>query len=218
MKDKKQIILLLFSTITFWIVALSSLICSICIPKWVGILIGIGFTLIALSLHLCAKKFSPLLYIVSHCINALASGFSIGAYYSYTNVSLPMKYIALLFLPYILLILGICFLIRHMEHTIIAFCICFFTIASLITCCILKAKQSCIYTYSIFLLCIIFFYLILTIMIYRKNSNILLSLSFISFGFYFLIASIVIILITDEDAADSILSCFDLPFSSKKKK
>lgn len=217
MKDKKQIILLLFSAITFWIVALSSLICAISIPKWFGIFIGIGFTLIALSLHLCAKKFSPLLYIVSHCINALASGFSIGAYYAYTKTSLSLTYIAILFLPYILLILGICFLIRHMKHKVIAFCICFFTIASLITCCILNAKQSCFYTYSLFLLCITFFYLILTIMIYRNNCNILLSLSFISFGFYFLLASIVIILITDGDAADSILSCFDLPLSYKKK-
>ena len=95
-KDLKAKIIFLFSVITYLIAGLSALICNRITPNGYGLLVGLIFTTIAFLFHLLAKKKAPLLFIVSCFMNAIAAGFSIGSYFSYTKIFLPVMTVVFL--------------------------------------------------------------------------------------------------------------------------
>ena len=74
-----------FSVFIFGLIALGTLVIStqlavvIC-SKWYGIIVGIIAMILAIPLHLLAKK-HRILYVFGFLLNSIGSGFSVSAYY-----------------------------------------------------------------------------------------------------------------------------------------
>lgn len=215
LKDLKARLVFLFTILTYLIAGLSSLICNRMISHWYGLIVGIFFMLIALIFHFIAKKKSPLLYIVSSCINAIATGLSIGAYYSQKEIFLSVFTVTILFLPYLLLCYIICLSLSKASEKGIARNLlgCFFLLAIILL--IIFWKQSTLCSYGFFALLIALFYFLLCIRTFHTPRNILNDLSLTSFGFYLLIVIIVSAILSDGDSLDFLP---DFEFSNKKGK
>ena len=141
MKDKKLMIILLFTTITYWIITFSCKLSSILTHVWSGILIGVGLALISLIFHLLGKKGSPLLYIFSYYINAVSTGFSIGAYYAYKKQTLPLLTGLLFFVPFLLMIFLLYRLINRITSKLKSLILCLFMLLPFLICCICFFKN-----------------------------------------------------------------------------
>lgn len=201
-KDLKAKIIFMFSAITYLIAGLSALICNRLISNWYGLLVGLGFMILALVFHLIAKKKSPLLYIVSSCINAIATGFSIGSYYSYTKTLLPILTVVLCLIPYLLLSYLICLITSKVKPKIKSGIILGLILLILLILCIVFWKHSTMFSYGFFALLILMFYFILCLKTLGTPRNILSDLSFTSFGFYLLISYVVVVLMTEGDSVN----------------
>lgn len=209
-------IILLFTTITYWIIAFSGKLSSILFHVWGGILAGVGLALISLLFHLLGKKKSPLLYIFSYFINAVSTGFSIGAYYTYKKQILSFLPCLLYFVPFLFIIYLLYQLVNRIRSKLKSLILCLFLLLPFLICCICLFKNAYA-SYGFFLLCILFFYLILFSRNLKTARNILSDLSLTSFGLYFIITLIVISVISDGDFFELFLECFDIPYEKKKK-
>lgn len=217
MKETKFRIIFLLSILTYIIASLACLVCAKAVPKWFGLIIGFCIMLIALILHFVAKNTSPLLYIVSCCINAVATGFSIGAYYASTSTKLPVLTPLLLFLPYLILTFLILCFIQYIPKKIFSGILCSIILLGSIVLCILYWDESTLITYGFFLLLIQFVNFILSIRILKTSRSVLTNLSLASFGIYLLVACVVAIIISDGDAAEVVFDLFDIDVHKKKK-
>lgn len=217
-KDLKARIIFLFTVITYLIAGLSALICNRIIPSWYGLLVGLGFMILALVFHLIAKKRAPLLYIVSCCMNAIATGFSIGSYYSYTKTLLPILTVVLCMIPYLLLAYLICLLTSKVQPKIKTGILLGLILLLFLLPCIIFWKHSTLFSYGFFELLILCFYFLLCLKTLRTPRNILSDLSFASFSFYLLISYVVVVLITEGDAADIISDTGDGTASKRRHK
>lgn len=214
-KDLKAKLIFLFSLITYLIAGLSTLICVRVLPEILGLILGFGFMIVALILHLIAKHNHPLLFIGSCFINAVATGLSIGAYYATKEIFLSVLTVVLLFLPYAIITYLTCLLITNCKKkrtggNILG--LTFFVLAAL---CVGFWKQSTFFSYGFFVLIVAVFYFILALKTLKTPRNILSDLSFTSFGFYLLVAYVVIVILSEGDLGDLITDWFD---SKKKKK
>lgn len=193
-KDLKAKIIFLFSVITYLIAGLSALICNRITPNGYGLLVGLIFTTIAFLFHLLAKKKAPLLFIVSCFMNAIAAGFSIGSYFSYTKIFLPVMTVVFCFIPYLILTYLSCLLISKVKPKKKSGMILGFVLLILFILCIIFWHNSTLLSFSFFTLLIVLLYFLLCLKTLGTPRNILSDLSFTSFGFYLLIASVVIMI------------------------
>lgn len=217
-KDLKAKIIFLFSVITYLISGLSALICNRSIPNWYGLLVGLLFTIFAFLFHHFAKKKSPLLYIVSCCINAIATGFSIGAYYSYTKSFLSILTVVLCFIPYFILTYLSCLLISKVKPKKKSGLILGLVLLFLFILCIIFWHNSTLFSFSFFTLLIVLFYFLLCLKTLGTPRNILSDLSFTSFGFYLLITFVVGVILSQGDVADRISHSGDVIASNAERK
>lgn len=216
MKETKFRIIFLFSVVTYVIASMACLVCAKAVPEWFGLIIGFCIMLIALILHFVAKNASPLLYVVSSCINAVATGFSIGAYYPSTSTKLPVSTPFLLFLPYLILTFLILCFIQYLPKKSFSGILCTIILVGSILLCILHWEESSLITYGFFLLLIQMFNFVLSLRILKTSRNVLANLSLASFGIYLLVACVVAIIISDGDAAEIIFDLFDIDIHKKK--
>lgn len=193
-KDLKAKIIFLFSVITYLIAGLSALICNRITPNGYGLLVGLIFTTIAFLFHVLAKKKAPLLFIVSCFMNAIAAGFSIGSYFSYTKIFLPVMTVVFCFIPYLILTYLSCLLISKVKPKKKSGMILGFVLLILFILCIIFWHNSTLLSFSFFTLLIVLLYFLLCLKTLGTPRNILSDLSFTSFGFYLLIASVVIMI------------------------
>ena len=201
-KSSKARLILLFSVITYCITGLSTLVCTRIIPSLYGLLVSIGITLIAVIIHQIGKRKFPLLYIVSCCLNGIASGFCIGAYYAYFDIHLSVCVIFLLLIPYVLTLYLICLLLdskekNQLRRNILGVCILLTGILLIIF-----WSKSVYCSYGFFCLIIVLFYFLLCVKTLHTTRNILSDLSLASFNFYLLIAIVTAVLVTEGDLAD----------------
>lgn len=83
----KAYVVFLFSIAALFILTLSTQVAvSIC-SKWYGLIVGIFLMLLAIPLHVSAKKWT-FLYVFSFIINFIGCGFSVSAYYLTKGISL----------------------------------------------------------------------------------------------------------------------------------
>lgn len=80
--DKKAKLTFMFSIITWLLVSTSTVLFSKIISGWHGLLVGLGVMFVSLIIHLIARSRNPQLYIISTCINALATGIAMSSYYA----------------------------------------------------------------------------------------------------------------------------------------
>lgn len=200
--NKKAKLLFLFSIITWLLVSSSTLLFSKIISGWNGLFIGSGLMLVSLFIHLIAKVGNPNLFFISTCINALATGMSMSTFYAYTKTELPPYMLGLTLLCYILLSFVVCMGVYKIQSKkLAAWLFSFlFIILSIITISLWMNDSS--YSILFFALAIVFLYFILELKTFHTSRDYLSDLSLASFGIFFLIAYIVIVLISDGDALD----------------
>lgn len=204
LKELKARLVFLFSVITYLIAGLSSLICNRLISRWYGLLIGIVFVVIAIVVHFIAKKKAPLLFIVSCCINAIATGFCIGSYYSQEKIFLSVVTVALIFLPYLLLCYLVCFWLSNAKKKKFPGILLGFLFAACFLVLILFWNQSTLFSYGFFTLLIALFYYVLCLLTFHTSRNILTDLSLTSFGLFLIVFTIVSVILSDGDALNLI--------------
>jgi len=210
----KARLIFLFSIITYCIAGLSALICSRVMPQYSGIFVSLGITLISFVFHQIAKRKFPLFYIVSCCLNAIASGFVIGTYYSKSRIHLAFTVVLILLIAYALFMYLICYFFDRKSKDSFARNI----IGGIMLLCylllIIFFKKNAFISYGLFVLIIVTFYFILCIKTLNTPRNVLSDLSLASFSIYFIIAFIVALLLTDGDLGE----LFDPDFLLQHKK
>lgn len=202
--DKKAKLTFVFSIITWLLVSSSSILFSNIISGWHGILIGLGVMLVALIFHLIARARNPKLYLITSCINALATGIAMSSYYTYAKIELPLYILGVTFLCYILLSYLICMGVYKIQSKKIAAWLfgCLFLVLLIIA--IAAWKSSSLFSIAFFALVIVFFYFLLEMKTFHTSRNYLSDLSLASFGLFFLVAYIVMVLISDGDGLELI--------------
>lgn len=213
--DKKAKLTFMFSIITWLLVSSSSALFSNIISGWQGILIGLGFMILSLIIHLIARTHNPKLYLISSCINALATGIAMSSYYAYAKIELPPYILGGTLLCYILLSYLLCIGVNKMQSKKKAAWLfgCLFLV--LLIASIVAWINSPLFSIAFFALVIVFFYFLLAMKTFHTSRNYLSDLSLASFGIFFLVAYIVIVLISDGDGLDLLDFAGD---SGKQKK
>jgi len=204
----------MFSIITWLLVSTSTVLFSKIISEWHGLLVGLGVMFVSLIIHLFARSCNPQLYIISTCINAIATGIAMSSYYAYAKIELPLYMIGVASLGYILLSYIICmgvYKIQTKKKTAWLFGFLFLVLL-IIT--IVAWKSSSMNSITFFALVILFIYFLLEMKTFHTSRNFLSDLSLASFGIFFLIAYIVIVLISDGDG----LELFDFVGDNGKQK
>ena len=202
--DKKAKLTFIFSIITWLLVSSSSILFSNIISGWYGIFIGLGVMLVSLIIHLIARARNPKLYLISSCINALATGIAMSSYYAYAKIELPLDILGITLLCYILLSYLICMGVYKIQSKKKAAWLFggLFLVLLIIT--IAAWKSSSLFSIAFFALIIVFFYFLLEMKTFHTTRNYLSDLSLASFGIFFLVAYIVIVLISDGDGLELI--------------
>lgn len=202
--DKKAKLTFIFTIITWLLVSSSSILFSNIISGWYGIFIGLGVMLVSLIIHLIARARNPKLYLISSCINALATGIAMSSYYAYAKIELPLDILGITLLCYILLSYLICMGVYKIQSKKKAAWLFggLFLVLLIIT--IAAWKSSSLFSIAFFALIIVFFYFLLEMKTFHTTRNYLSDLSLASFGIFFLIAYIVIVLISDGDGLELI--------------
>lgn len=199
--DKKAKQKFMFSIITWLLVSSSSVLFTNIISGWQGILIGLGVMLISLIIHLIARAHNPKLYIISSCINALATGIAMSSYYAYAKIELPLYMLGVTLLCYILLSYLLCTGYKMQSKKKAAWLFgCLFLVLLIAT--ISVWVNNPLFSIYFFALVIVFFYFLLEIKTFHTSRNFLSDLSSASFGIFFLVAYIVIVLISDGDGLE----------------
>lgn len=85
----KAVVVFLFSVASLGIFALSTQFAVVLCSKWYGMIIGISFLVLAIPIHILAKKWS-FLYAFSFLVNFIGCGFSVSAYYLTKGLSLNL--------------------------------------------------------------------------------------------------------------------------------
>lgn len=214
--DKKTKLTFMFSIITWLLVSSSSVLFSNIISGWQGILIGLGVMLLSLIIHLIARARNPKLYIISSCINTLATGIAMSSYYAYAKIELPLHMLGVTLLCYILLSYLLCIGIYKIQSKKKAAWLfgCLFLVLLIAT--IAAWMNSPLFSIAFFALVIVFFYFLLEMKTFHTSRNFLSDLSSASFGIFFLVAYIVIVLISDGDGLE-LLDFADNGGKQKKK-
>ena len=202
--DKKAKLTFIFSIITWLLVSSSSILFSNIISGWYGIFIGLGVMLVSLIIHLIARARNPKLYLISSCINALATGIAMSSYDAYAKIELPLDILGITLLCYILLSYLICMGVYKIQSKKKAAWLFggLFLVLLIIT--IAAWKSSSLFSIAFFALIIVFFYFLLEMKTFHTTRNYLSDLSLASFGIFFLVAYIVIVLISDGDGLELI--------------
>jgi hypothetical protein len=83
----KTFIVFLFSVTSLGILAVYTQVAAYIFPKWYGIIAGVILMLLAVPLHLLARKFK-IFYLFSYLANSIGCGFSVSAYYTTKRIEI----------------------------------------------------------------------------------------------------------------------------------
>lgn len=189
--------------------------------RWHGVVIGICITLLAIPAHFVGSKIHAM-YVVSIVMNSVAMGFMASAYYSTKGVPSDARdLIPAILLPIILML--ICCIIltvlpsaKHPVIAVFGILELGFIIASIVFWCIRGGE---FYAFSFFSFVIMSFYtVVLAFTADEEERELLRDISFGGFGAFFIIALVVIAIISEGDACDcSGCDCGDCGGGKKKK-
>lgn len=202
-KNTKTMIVFLFFIICLGIFIVSTHFAVIICSKWIGLLIGMAFMLLAIPMHILAKE-RPFLYVFSILSNSIGSGFSVSAYYLTKGISLnifTMIYVSIL----AVVILGIVFLLLcRFTKKITFITAAIINILLLIITLIYWIKTGeLFFSFGFFsLLMVSLFIYVFFVTIDKIDQNVLRAISFGSFGAYIVLTIIVIAILTEGDILD----------------
>ncbi|WP_167958089.1 hypothetical protein [Anaerosporobacter faecicola] len=213
--SKKAQLTAFFGILSWVLVALSTYVFTNVLTNWYGLLAGFVLMLVALSFHIIGRKKNSKFYVLCTCINQVATGLSLSAYYTYNNHTLSLTTLCITFLCYLFLCLLLCYCIDRVHSKKRAGLLCGFVFGLLYALSVYGwVNVGSTYSFYFFTLTILLLYVLLALKTFHTSRNYLADLSFASFGIYLLITYIVIVLLSEGDGLDLI----DLSDSRKKQK
>ena len=190
--------LILFS---LFIMGMSTVIGRLYIPEWYELFVGIFLMLIAIPVHLFAKKRSWL-YFVSFLFNSIGSGLSIASYYSKTGTEIDIVTITITIFCIILLFFFLSFISSQFINRSTTFFITenIFWGILLFTSFILWIDKGLVqFSFGFFAVALVWVYRVVEESESRSNYLAVCNLSFGSFGVFIIVTLIVINLLSEGD-------------------
>ncbi len=217
MNKRKPITIYLFAITSLCILLVSTRIAVSIFSKYYGLVVGIGLMLVAIPLHIAAKRL-PRLYILSFLINAIGSGCSVSAYYLMKHISTDLIKMVIAVIPAVIILTLVCIAIRttfgqtYMRQTILIFVI--INVALIILAVVfLIITADVLYSFGFFGLVLAGIYLcVLGVLVKHEERLVLRDISFGSFGAFIILTIVVLTILSEGDMLDG------LQFDRKGKK
>jgi hypothetical protein len=206
--------LMLFALV---IMGTSTVIGRLYIPEWYELFVGIILMLIAIPVHLLAKKRSWL-YFVSFFINSIGSGLSIAAYYSKTGKDVDIVTISVTIFSVILLFFFLSFISSRFINKGKRFFIAeniFWSILLFTNFILWIDKGLILFSFGFFAVAIVWVYRVVEESESRAKCLAACNLSFGSFGGFIIVTLIVISILSEGDVLD--VGTFDGSSNPNKK-
>lgn len=213
--SKKAQLTAFFGILSWVLIALSTYVFANVFTRWYGLLAGFGLMVVAFLFHMIGRKKDSRFYVLSTCINQVATGLSLSAYYTYFKHTLSLTTLFITFLCYLFLCILLCFCVDQVQSKKKAGWLCGIGFVLLYALSLYAwVNHGSTYSFYFFTLTILLMYFLLSMKTFRTTRNYLSDLSFASFGIYLLLTYIVIVLLSDGDGLDLI----DLSDNRKKQK
>ncbi|MBE6648533.1 MAG: hypothetical protein E7614_03315 [Ruminococcaceae bacterium] len=208
-----------FSLFSLFIFLTSSNIISNNLNKWVAFWVGIALMACAVPLHCCKKKIT---YVISVFLNSFGGGFCFSALLSHKDLKAEISEFILGVLPsfVVLTLILLLVLLSKKRKRILNVALIILSVALIIVSFELWMKyDNMSYMFGFFCAIISAFYS--GVFLYtanKENRNIMRDISFGSFGFFMLIAIIVLIIISGGEVLEGLGDIFGGGSKDKKNK
>jgi hypothetical protein len=200
-----------------FIISMSTVIGKLYIPKWYELFVGLILMLIAIPIHLLAKKRSWL-YLVSFLINSIGTGLSIAAYYSEVGINVDIMPILVTILCVLLLFFVLSFISGQFINKVKYFFIAentFWSILLFTNFILWIDKGLILFSFGFFAVAIVWVYRVVEESESRAKCLAVCNLSFGSFGGFIIVTLIVISILSEGDVLD--VGTFDGSSNTNKK-
>ncbi len=213
----KAFVVFLFSAASLGIFALSTQFAVVLCSKWYGLIVGISFMILAIPIHILARKWS-FLYTFSFLANFIGCGFSVSAYYLTKGLSLNLFELIIAAIPagailtLIYLMLQIYSKTKKMTLSIAAIINLIILVVAVIY---WIRTNEIFFSFGFFSLLISLFHIcVFGISINHDERPVLKDISYGSFGSFVILTVVVIVILSEGD----ILDIGDLGISGNGKK
>lgn len=201
----KTFVVFLFSMISLGIFTFSTQLAVFICSTWIGLIIGILLMLLAIPMHVAAKKFS-FLYVFSFLLNFIACGFSVSAYYIKRNISPALFEIILALIPAALILSLIYIMLKIFSKTkkLTLTLALIINVLLLILSVIFWIRTGQVIFSSCFFCLVIslFFICIFGVTINHIERPVLRDISYGSFGTFVILTVVIIFILSEGDILD----------------
>ena len=213
----KAFVVFLFSVISLGLLIISTQFAVIICSKWFGLIIGIILMLLAIPLHLLARK-RPFFYMFSFLLNFIGCGFSVSAYYLTKEWPIDLYTLLISAIPSGILLVLICLILQAFSKTKKAT----LSIAAIVNIALLAVAVifwiitgKLFFSFGFFCLLISLFSIcIFGITINHDERPVLRDISYGSFGAFVLLTVVVMAILSEGES----LEMLDIFGGSGKKK
>lgn len=186
---------------------------------WHGILVGVLLIVMAIPLHIFGRKRAAL-YLAGFCLNAVGSGIAIATYYADTQQHLQLADFFLAILPgTVILGLAAClFAVFSKKENVVSFLFIILHLLLLAGAVYFWVTRGAVY-FSFCFFCLLMtlcFQVAIASLASKKEGHWLRALSFAGFGIATLVTFVVILILSEGDALDTL--DFDISLGSSRKK
>jgi hypothetical protein len=215
----KAFVVFLFSAVSLGIFVFSTQFAVILCSKWYGLIVGISLMILAIPLHILAKKL-PILYVVSFLVNFIGCGFSVSAYYLTKDLSLSLFELTIAMIPAGAILTLIYLMLQIYSKTkkvtiSIAAIINFILLVVVIIYWIRTGDTS--FSFGFFCLLISLFHIgVFGVTINHDERPVLRDISYGSFGSFVILTVVVIVILSEGDALEAFVP--DIGGGKKKVK
>ncbi len=180
------------------------------------IIIGIAFMIAAIPLHILGKHFKPT-YIFSILFNTLGSAWFCAMYYTAAECKTSLSELFMSLIPAGIVLLLSLILLFVFPKLVIAMLAVNLVISIVSIVQWIHYPAECVYSFTFFASVITFMCICSMIALaYSEEGSALRYASFAAFGIFFVIAFVVLLILSEGEILDGAIPDFDL--SAKKKK
>lgn len=216
----RAFVVFLFGLISLGVLIISTLITSVFVEKWYGVIIGIVLMLVAIPFHISGKK-HPFAYIISFLLNSVGNGFSVSALYTSGDIKSNILTLFIAVIPSVAILLLVYLMLaifsKSKKATISIACVLNAVLTVALT--VFWIKYGLVlYSFGFFASLISFFFLcVYGITVNHEERPLLRDISFGGFGSFIIITVVVLFILSEGDIIDG-LDVSDIGGGGKKKK
>lgn len=201
---RKPFVIFAFSSMALILMSVSTIIGCAIINRWFGIIAGLAFMLIALPVHILAKRHSYI-YILSFLLNSIGTGLSVSAYYTVKKVYLDYTQILIAILLILCILLMTAFFLLKWpsnKKTIIVAISIVLTLLLISSIFLWVIKGLVVFSFGFFSTLLALFYILVFAVSINTNRSLFRDISYGSFGGIIILTMVVILILSEGDFLD----------------